>query len=257
VFSTGVKLATWNVNSIRARLDHLLDWLARRQPDVLCLQETKVVDELFPVAALTDVGYSAAYFGERTYNGVAILSREPLTEVQCSYPLAENTDCRVIAGTLRGLRIYCAYFPHGRDPLGPTFLPKLAWIEGLGDLIFNDSSPLIVMGDFNVAYDPRDVFDPVAVEGTIHFTPEERAALQRMLERGLVDAFRLRHEEGGQYTWWDYRQGSFRRNLGWRIDHAFVTADLAERVVDAYIDRDERAKPQASDHAPLVIELDL
>lgn len=252
-----MKLATWNVNSIRARLDRLLDWLERRQPDVVCLQETKVVDELFPVAALADLGYSAAFSGERTYNGVAILSREPISDVQISYPLAGNTDCRLIAGTVHGLRIYCAYFPHGRDPLGPTFLPKLAWIEGLGDLVFADRSPLVLMGDFNVAPDPRDVFDPVAVEGTIHFTPEERAALHRLLDRGLVDAFRLRHEEGGQYTWWDYRQGSFRRNLGWRIDHAYVTPNLADRVVDAFIDRDERAKPQASDHAPLVIELTL
>jgi exodeoxyribonuclease III len=252
-----MRLATWNVNSIRARLDTLLAWLDRRQPDVVCLQETKVVDELFPRAALADFGYTAAISGEKTYNGVAILSREPLTDVQCVFPLEGNTDCRLIAGTLRGLRVYCAYFPHGRDPLGPTFLPKLAWIEGLGNIVFADRNPLIVMGDFNVAYDPRDVFDPIAMEGIIHYTPEERAAVQRLLDRGLVDAFRLRHEEGGHYTWWDYRQGSFRRNLGWRIDHAFVTPDLVDRVSDAVIDKEERAKPQASDHVPLVVELDV
>jgi exodeoxyribonuclease-3 len=250
-----VKLATWNVNSIRARLERLTDWLAREQPDVVCLQETKVVDELFPVAALSELGYHAAFSGERTYNGVAILSREPLTDVVCPFPLEDNVDHRVIAGTLRRLRIYCAYFPHGRDPLGPTFLPKLAWIEGLGELVFADRSPLIVMGDFNVAPDSLDVFDPVAMEGVIHYTQEERASVHALLDRGLVDAFRLRHEEGGHYTWWDYRQGSFRRNLGWRIDHAFVTPDLADRVADAFIDRDERAKAQASDHAPLVVEL--
>ena len=254
-----MKLATWNVNSIRARLDYLLDWLARRQPDVVCLQETKVVDELFPVAALADVGYVSAFSGERTYNGVAILTREPLVDVRCAFPLAGNTDCRLISGSLRGLRVYCAYFPNGRDPLDPRFPMKLAWIDGLGDLIFGagGQQPLVLMGDFNVAPEPRDVYDTVAMEGRIHCTDDERATLRRLLDRGFVDAFRVRHEEGGQYTWWDYRQGSFRRGMGLRIDHAWVTPDLADRVVDAFIDRDERAQPQASDHAPLVIELDV
>ena len=252
-----MKLATWNVNSIRARIDHLLAWLALRQPDAVCLQETKVVDELFPVDRLAEAGYSAAYWGERTYNGVAILSREPVTDVRTAFPLAENPDRRLISGLLHGIRIYCAYFPHGRDPLGPTFPVKLAWIEGLGDIVFADPGPFVLMGDFNVAPDPLDVYDPVAMEGIIHYTPEERAAIHALLDRGLVDAFRLRRPEGGLYSWWDYRQGSFRRNLGWRIDHAFITPDLADHVVDAFIDRDERTKPQASDHAPVVVELDL
>ena len=188
---------------------------------------------------------------------MAILAREPPDDVEVLFPDPENHDQRLIAATVDGIRVYCAYFPHGRDPLGPTFPLKLAWIDGLGDLVAADRRrPLILLGDYNVAPEPRDVYDLVAMEGKIHFTLEERAALQRLQDRGLVDAFRLKHDEGGHYTWWDYRQGSFRRNLGLRIDHAWVTPDLVDRVADAFIDRDERAKPQASDHAPLVVEVD-
>ena len=253
-----MKLATWNVNSIRARIDHLVEWLDRRQPDVLCLQETKVVDDLFPIDALAEHGYQAAFFGERTYNGVAILSREPVSDVRTAYPFEGNTDCRLISANLRGIRVYSAYFPNGRNPLDPWFPIKLAWIDGLGDIVFADGGqPLVLLGDYNVAPEPIDVYDPVALEGKIHFTEDERAAVHRLLDRGLVDAFRVINQEGNQYTWWDYRQGAFRRNMGYRIDHAFVTPDLAERVVNAFIDRDERTKSQASDHAPLVIELDV
>lgn len=258
-----MKLATWNVNSIRARLDLLVDWLGRRRPDVLCLQETKVVDELFPVDALQAIGYCAAYSGEKTYNGVALLSLEPPAGVRCDFPLTGNSEARLITGVFRGLRVYSAYFPNGRDPASPSFPLKLAWIDALGELLGarSPASPprgsVALLGDFNVAPEARDVYDPVALEGHLHFHPDERAALQRLLARGFVDGFRLRRPEAGLYSWWDYRAGSFRRDLGLRIDHAWVSLDLAEKVVDAYIDREERARDHCSDHAPLVIDLAL
>lgn len=257
-----MKLATWNINSIRVRMDLLADWLRRTQPDVLCLQETKVVDELFPVAALAELGYSAAFSGEKTYNGVAILTRGPLTEVRCEFPLPGNTDCRLITGVYQGLRVYCAYFPNGRIPHSEHFHAKLKWIDGLGDRILaadaptaGGQGPVVLLGDFNVAPEPRDVYSEEAMEGQIHFTVEERAALVRLRERGFVDAFRVCRPEPGLYSWWDYRQGAFRRNLGLRIDHAWVASALGPTVVDASIDVSERRKERASDHAPLTIEI--
>jgi len=256
-----VKLATWNVNSIRARLDLVLDWLQRRRPDVLCLQETKVVDDLFPAQAFSEIGYFTVHSGQQTYNGVGILSLEPVTDVRRDFPLADNDERRLISGVVRGLRVYSAYIPNGRDPLHPFFPVKLAWIDALGDLLLGQGrarqEPVMLMGDFNVAPEPRDVYDPVALEGKIHFSAEEHAALERLRERGLVDAFRVRRPEDGLYSWWDYRQGAFRRNLGYRIDHIWITPDLTDRVVDAYIDRDERAREHSSDHAPVVVELEL
>ena len=255
-----MKLATWNVNSIRARLDLVLDWLQRLRPDVVCLQETKVVDELFPAPAFGELGYATVHSGQPTYNGVAILSLEPLTEVRRDFPLADNDERRLISGVARGLRVYSAYIPNGRDPLHPFFPVKLAWIDALGDLLLGEGraqEPVILMGDFNVAPEPRDVHDPVAMEGKIHFSADERAAIERLRARGLVDAFRVRRPEDGLYSWWDYRQGSFRRNLGLRIDHVWVSQDLAGSVLDAYIDRDERTRDHCSDHAPVVVELSL
>lgn len=253
-----MKLATWNINSIRARLGLLTDWLQRLQPDVLCVQETKVVDELFPTAALAEVGYHAVFAGEPAYNGVAILSRDPLADVRVEYPLPMRTDKRLISGVYRGVRIYCAYFPNGREPDSEHFQYKLQWIDALGELVLGQlpggHGPIVLLGDFNVAPEPPDVYDPVALEGKIHFTGEERAALKALLGRGLVDDFRVCRPEPGLYSWWNYRQGMFRRNLGLRIDHVWSTPGLAERVVAADIDREERAKPSPSDHAPVMVE---
>ncbi len=256
-----MKIATWNVNSIRARLDLLCDWLARQQPDVLCLQETKVVDALFPAQALAAVGYQAAFTGERTYNGVAILTREPLDDIQITFPLPdENTDARVLSGVHQGIRFYSAYFPNGRSPDSEHYLTKLKWIEALGDLVMAhaaDHTPVALLGDYNVAPEPRDVYDPAAMEGKLHFTEAERSAIQRLLERGLVDAFRVNRAGAGIYSWWDYRQGMFRRNFGLRIDHIFTSPSLADLVISADVDITERRKPSCSDHAPVIVELDL
>ncbi|MPZ13542.1 MAG: exodeoxyribonuclease III [Chloroflexi bacterium] len=252
-------LATWNINSIRARIELLSDWLERRRPDVVCLQETKVVDELFPVGTLGQLGYHAAFVGEKSYNGVAILSREPLADIRVGFPLPTNHDQRLISGIIGGIRVYSAYFPNGRDPLSPHYEEKLAWIDGLGDLIVEERAPngnsIALLGDFNVAPEPRDVYSPEEMEGHIHFTLGERAALKGLLDRGLVDAFRLRRTESGLYSWWDYRAAAFRRNLGLRIDHVWATPELAPRVTDAFIDIDERRKEHCSDHTPVVVEL--
>lgn len=255
-----MKLATWNVNSIRVRLDVIIDWLRREQPDVLCLQETKVVDELFPLMQLAEIGYTAAYAGERTYNGVALVSREPLGDVRVEFPLATSDSRRLISGTWRGLRIYSAYFPNGRDPQHEQFAFKLGWIDALGDVVLpgpTAAGPVALLGDFNVAPEPRDVYDPVAMDGHVLYHPAEREALGRLKDRGFVDAFRLARAEDKLFSWWDYRQGAFRRNLGFRIDHVWVTADLAPKVKDAHIDIEERRKEHASDHAPVIVELDL
>ncbi|MBM2812223.1 MAG: exodeoxyribonuclease [Chloroflexi bacterium] len=254
-----MKLATWNVNSIRQRLDIVTDWLRRERPDLLCLQETKVVDELFPLMQLAEVGYTAAYVGERTYNGVAIISREPLEDVRVQFPLATSDSRRLISGIYHGVRVYSAYFPNGRDPQNEQFAFKLAWIDALGNLTLpgpNPEGPIALLGDFNVAPEPRDVYDPIAMDGRILYHPAEREALVRLKDRGFVDAFRLARNEDKLFSWWDYRQGAFRRNLGFRIDHVWVTTDLAPKVTGARIDVEERRKEHASDHAPVVVEMD-
>lgn len=252
-----MKLATWNVNSIRARLDLLVDWLQRQRPDILALQETKVVDQLFPAAVLAEIGYEAAFVGEKTYNGVALLTHEPLEGVRVDYPLGGNAEARLISGVAAGIRVYSAYFPNGRDPESAHFPQKLAWIDGLAELVTQGDTPVAILGDYNVAPEPRDVYDPVALDGKLHFHPDERAALQRLMSVGLVDAFRLCRSEDKLYSWWDYRAGMYRRNLGLRIDHAWISSALADKVVDAFIDKAERSKDHASDHAPLVIELEV
>lgn len=254
-----MKLATWNINSIRARMDLVGDWLQRQQPDVLCLQETKVVDELFPLAPLSDLGYNAAFAGEKSYNGVAILTRGPVSDVRLDFPLETNADRRLLSCVYEGVRVYCAYFPNGRDPASEHFQTKLRWIDALGDLIFGagSSEPVALLGDFNVAPEPRDVFSVEAMEGRIHFTVEERSTLQRLLDRGFVDVFRAVRPEDGIYSWWDYRMNMFKRGLGLRIDHVWTTPALAANVADAFVDKAERGKDHASDHAPVVVDLAL
>jgi exodeoxyribonuclease-3 len=268
-----MRIATWNVNSLKARLDKVLWWLDRARPDVLLMQETKLADEDAPKETFRSAGYELAHHGEGRWNGVAVASRvgvgatvtnfgEPLRpaatpEVSDDEPLAEARMLSTICG---GIRVVSLYAPNGRV-VGTTFYQaKLAWYERLARWIVEScdpAEPLLLGGDFNVAPTDADVWDPRACHGGTHVSPPEREAFARLCAWGLVDAYRLRHPEPGRYTWWDYRAGNFHKNFGMRIDHLLVTRTLAERTVAAEIDREARkGKPIPSDHAPLSIDVD-
>ncbi len=252
-----MKLATWNVNSIRTRLDRLLAWLAAHRPDVLCLQEIKLVDELFPVDAIRAAGYHAAVFGQKTYNGVAILSRVEPTVVSRGFgdgvddPQARFLDVRV-----GEIRVLDCYVPNGNEVGSDKWRYKLAWLERLLAYLSSHciaDEPLVLCGDMNVAPEARDVHDPALWEPTVLFHPEARAALARVAAWGLEDVFRRHRAEAGLFSWWDYRQLAFPKNQGLRIDHVFATAPLAARSTEAAIDRDQRKGQQPSDHAPVIV----
>jgi exodeoxyribonuclease III len=253
-----MRIATWNVNSVAARLPHVLAWLAEHQPDVLCLQEIKTVEVRFPLAAIVEAGYEAAVLGQPTYNGVAILSRQPPTDVQRGFPGDEATaPARLLAATVDGVRVIDVYVPNGA-PLGSDrYSFKLAWLARLRDYLaetYRPSDPLVLCGDFNVAPEPRDVYNPVALASQVLFTPAERAALRPIADWGLQDTFRLHESEPGYYSWWDYRAGAFRRNLGLRIDHVWATAPLAATCTSARIDVAPRRLERPSDHTPVVAD---
>jgi exodeoxyribonuclease-3 len=251
-----VKLATWNLNSIRAREKRLFAWLEAERPDVLCLQETKVEDAGFPLAPLEKLGYHVVTFGQRSYNGVAILSRGELDDV--SFGLGDGVDdpqARFVAATVGGVRIASCYVPNGEAVGSEKYAYKLAWYQRLRSWLERTSSPdrpLILCGDWNVAPEDRDVHDPAAWAGQIHCSDPERAALADVVAWGLVDTFRRHHADGGFYSWWDYRGVSFFKNRGLRIDHIYATAGLAERCTASLIDRDARKGQNASDHAPVM-----
>lgn len=257
-----MKIATWNVNSVRARLDQLTAWLARAAPDVICLQETKVQDELFPHDALGEVGYRAVTAGQKTYNGVAIAARFGLAIEDVKRDLGDDVEDdqrRIIAATIEGVRILDVYVPNGQAVGTPAFAYKLAWYERLRRSLeahHKPSEQLLILGDFNVAPEPIDVHDPKKWAGCVLFTDEERAALERLLDWGLVDALRARHPaEKGQYSWWDLRMGAFKRDRGLRIDLALCTRPLLERCTDVTIDKRPREMERPSDHAPVIVEL--
>jgi exodeoxyribonuclease III len=251
-----VKVATWNVNSLRAREGLVLDWLDRTRPDVVCLQETKVTDADFPSLEFQLLGYRVAFAGEKSYNGVAIASRSSLDDVRVGLVDGTDTDAkRCIGARIGDVWVYSCYVPNGRSLESEQFQEKLLWLEHLKRTLEQRHSPndsIVVCGDFNVAREARDLFDPKAFEGKTHFHPEEHARIDALLDFGLVDAFRLHDDRPQQYTWWDYRAGAFRRNLGMRIDYLFVTAALAERCERVVIDVVERKKPKPSDHTPVV-----
>lgn len=268
-----MRIATWNVNSLKARLDKVLWWLDRARPDVLLMQETKLADSAAPVAEFGAAGYELAHHGEGRWNGVAIASRvgianvvsnfgEPLRpaatpEVGDDEPLAE---ARIIAATCGDLRVVSLYAPNGRSVGSSFYEAKLAWYGRLAEFLERAVDPtrlLVLGGDFNLAPEDRDVWDPRACHGGTHVSPPEREAFFRLCRWGLVDAYRLHHAEPGRYTWWDYRAGAFHRNFGMRIDHLLVTRPVADRTVGAEIDREARkGKPIPSDHAPLLIDVD-
>ncbi len=256
-----MKLATWNVNSLKVRLPHVVDWLRANPVDVLCLQETKLRDEQFPHAALAEIGYASAFAGQPTYNGVAILARrdtvgEPASVV-VGNPLFADEQKRLIGADLAGVRVVCAYFPNGQAVGSDKYDYKLRWIDALADWLARPAPrPVALLGDFNIAPDDRDVHDPKAWEGQVLCSEAERARFERLLALGFVDAFRLFEQPPKTYSWWDYRQLAFRRNAGLRIDHILVSPPLAGRVRECRIDREPRKREQPSDHAPVVADID-
>ena len=255
-----MKLATWNVNSVRARKDRLLRWLETHRPDVLCLQEIKGNAEDFPTSETTALGYYAAVHGQKGWNGVAILS---LTEPRAvERGLGDDTDdghARLISADIGGVRIASAYVPNGQGVGSDKWMFKLAWLKRLRAWLDRQSplAPLAVCGDFNVAPEERDVKHPALWEKSVLFHPEARQGLQHVMDWGLQDVFRRHHQEGGLYSWWDYRMLAFPKNDGLRIDLVLATPPLAERSTAASIDREERKGVQPSDHAPVVTEFDL
>ncbi len=254
-----MRIATWNVNSLRVRLPHLLDWLASAQPDVVGLQETKCTDEQFPLAELQGAGYHVAHNGQKTYNGVALLSKQPLEEVSRDIPGFDCEQRRVIAATTGGVRVVNAYVVNGQAVGSEKYDYKLRWLEAVHGWLAEEITRhpnLVVLGDFNIAPDDRDVYDPKAWnDDSILTSTAERAALRRLLDLGLVDSYRLKHEAGGVFSWWDYRAAGFRRNLGLRIDLVLLSTALAGRCAEASIDREPRTWERPSDHAPAMVTL--
>jgi exodeoxyribonuclease-3 len=250
-----MKLATWNVNSLRVRLPHVLDWLNTHAPDVLCLQETKVVDEDFPVADVRAAGYHAVFSGQKTYNGVAMLSRKPLADVVRDFPGVNSEQKRTLAASWAGTRVINVYVPNGESVDSEKYQYKLAWLAGLKAFLSSELKrcpKLAVVGDFNIAPQERDVHDPKAWEGQVLFSEKERAAFRELEALGLVDVFRKFDQPEKSFTWWDYRQAAFRRNLGLRIDHVLASTALAGDCRACSVDTAPRKLERPSDHAPVV-----
>ena len=258
-----LSVATWNVNSLKVRLPHLLDWLGRHATDVVCLQETKLTDDRFPVEELQAAGYRSVFAGQKTYNGVAILLREagtpPPADVRVNLPNFADEQKRLLAVTLDGLRIVNGYFPNGQAVGSEKFEYKLAWLAALTDWLRGELArheQVLLAGDFNIAPEPRDVHDPALWEGQVLFSEAERAAFRALLDLGLRDSFRLFEQAERSYTWWDYRNLAFRRKMGLRIDHILLSAPLAARCSACTIDVEPRRREQPSDHAPVIATLD-
>ena len=256
------QLATWNVNSLHVRLPQVLSWLqAHPEVGLLALQETKTTDDKFPLQAFVDAGYRAEVFGQKTYNGVALISRVDLpapVQVVRNIPGFEDELARVITASWGGMRVVGAYFPNGQEPGSDKFAYKMRWLDALRSWLegeLREHPQLVLMGDFNITVDDRDVHDPLALAGTIHCTPEERAHFQALLDLGLHDAFRMFHNEAKLYSWWDYREMAFRRNKGLRIDHVLVSTALQPLCVSCDIDKAPRKNERPSDHAPVVLAL--
>ena len=253
-----LKLATWNVNSLAVRLPQVLDWLQAHPVDALVLQETKLTDDKFPRAEIEAAGWQVQWFGQKTYNGVALLSRTPATDVLKNIPGFDDEQARVIAGTVDGVRVIGAYFPNGQAPDSDKFVYKMRWLQALQDWVRSElavSPQLVLLGDYNIAPEDRDVYDPVAWAGQIHCTPEERAHFQALIGLGLHDAFRLFEQPPKSWSWWDSRNLAFRKNQGLRIDHILVSDALRSRVAACHIDKLPRKNERPSDHAPVVVEL--
>jgi exodeoxyribonuclease-3 len=256
-----MKIASWNVNSVRARLDHVEDYLRNVSPDVLCLQETKVTDAEFPLESFSRLGYETARVGQKSYNGVALLSKHPIEDVRLGLSPSESTDeARLISGMIQGVRVLSAYIPNGKNLDSPSFKHKLDWLDRLRTTLtelHSHDQALALCGDFNIAKDHRDVFDPEMMEGKIHFSPLERQALAAIEDLGLIDSLRQVTEEAKIFSWWDYRMGAFRRNRGLRIDYIFVSHPVSRGLKTASVDKTPRDWDKPSDHAPCVVEFSL
>ena len=253
-----MQLATWNVNSLTVRLPQVLDWLAANPVDVLALQETKMTDDKFPAAAFLAAGYNAQWFGQKTYNGVALLTKQalPVADVVKNIPGFTDDLARVITATVYDVRVIGAYFPNGQEPGSDKFDYKMNWLRGLRDwlkLELTAHPKLVIMGDYNITFDDLDVWDPVALEGTIHCTEEERYELRALIALGLTDAHRLFPHPPKSFSWWDYRNMAFRRKQGLRIDHILVSPALAKLTTACEIDIEPRKNERPSDHAPVVV----
>ena len=251
-----MKIATWNVNSLTVRLSHVLDWLAAHQPDVLCLQELKLEDAKFPLAALQQAGYQAVFSGQKTYNGVAIISKSVPREIVCGMPNFPDPQKRLIAATINDVRIVCVYIPNGQSVDSDKYQYKLAWLAALQEWVQEEllrHPKFVLLGDYNIAPEDRDVHDPIAWLGHVLVSEPERVAFRALEKLGLRDSFRLFEQAEKSYSWWDYRMMGFRRNLGLRIDHIMISAAL--HCSACSIDRAPRKLERPSDHAPVIMEL--
>lgn len=252
-----MKLVTWNVNSLKVRLPHVLEWLAEHQPDVLCLQETKQEDVNFPASELAAAGYQTVFSGQKTYNGVAILSKTPATDIVTAIPGYLDPQKRVLAATIADTRIINLYIPNGQSLDSGKYQYKLSWLEALTDWLKGELARhprLAMLGDFNIAPEEIDVYDPKAWEGQVLFSPPEREAFRKWIGMGLIDSFRLFEQAEKSYSWWDYRMNALRRNMGCRIDHILLSSALAETCTACGIDKEARKAERPSDHAPVMAE---
>jgi len=253
-----VKLATWNVNSLNVRLPHVLDWLAANQPDVLCLQELKQEDKKFPLAELQQVEYQAAFVGQKTYNGVAIISKSTPQDVVLNLPNFEDEQKRLVAATLNGVRVICVYVPNGQSVDSDKYQYKLAWLAALIEWLKAELvryPKLVLLGDLNIAPEDRDVHDPAAWVGNVLVSEPERAMFRALEQLGLRDSFRLFEQPEKSFSWWDYRMMGFRRNHGLRIDHILISEPLVAHCTSCIIDKAPRKLERASDHTPVVAEI--
>lgn len=256
-----MKIATWNVNSINARLPHLTKWLVEAGPDIVCLQETKCVDEGFPYQEIHDAGYLSAFYGQKSYNGVAILSKYDLDDVQKNFPDDDDeSPKRLIAATVQGVRIVNTYIPNGTELWTDKFTFKLDWIQRLRkyfDATCDRDGQVLLCGDFNVAPEESDVWNVAAWEGKLHFTKTERAAIHYVKQWGFVDVFRKVNGDVKEFSWWNYREGAWQRNHGLRIDHIWTSPALADKCTACRIDKSPRSWERPSDHAPVIAEFTL
>lgn len=254
-----MKIASWNINSLKVRLPQVLDWLKQEQPDVLALQETKMTDDVFPTQAIEDHGYKVAFSGQKTYNGVAVIAKQKPAEMITDIEGLDDPQRRILAATVDDIRIVNLYVVNGQAPGTEKFAYKLNWLQHVTNFLnqqLNEYQNVIVLGDFNIAPDDRDVHDPDKWHEKILCTTEERTALNRILDLGFQDSFRLLHDDGGYYSWWDYRMNKFARGMGLRIDLILASDELSETLSAAYIDVEPRKNERPSDHTPVVAEFD-